>query len=458
MRAVVVAGVGSGAGKTTVSLGLMAAYRRRGLRVQPFKVGPDFIDPGIHALAAGRSSRNLDGWMCPRPYVAGLFRRLANEADIAVVEGMMGLFDGHDPRSDAGSTAEMAIWLGAPVVLVVDVWGLARSAAAVVSGYATFNRRLRVAGVIFNRTGGEKHEQLLREALASSRIRARPLGHLMRRDHLALPERHLGLHTAAEGKIGPGFFKRLAGVVETGIDLDAMFDLASIGTRIKKSASAPKWTGPRVRIGVARDVAFQFYYEDNLEALRAVGADLVFFSPLDDRALPTGLGGLYLGGGYPELYARGLSRNHSMMRDLRAFVAAGRPVYAECGGLMLLCKAIEGRDGRRYPMAGLLPVTSSLRRNGVVLGYAEVETVLPTLLGPPGARILGHEFHASMIDEPPAGFGCAYRLRDGDRGPVRREGYTHRGLLASYVHLHFASRPAVAASIVHACAGAREVS
>ncbi len=450
-----VAGVGSGVGKTTVSLGLMAAFRRRGLRVQPFKVGPDFIDPGLHALAAGAPSRNLDSWMCPRRYVTRLFRRLAREADIAVIEGVMGLFDGYGPRSNAGSTAEVAHWLDAPVILVVDAWGLARSAAAVLSGYAGFDRRVRVAGVIFNRTGGEGHYRLLCEAVASSRLRVKPLGHLPRRDDLAMPERHLGLQTAAEGHLGPDFFTRLADAVEAGIDLDAVRDLGRSPRRL--GAPAPDTRriprpNIRVRIGVARDEAFQFYYEDNFEALRAAGAELVFFSPLRDQALPADLGGLYMGGGYPELYAGELSHNESLLRDLRAFADAGRPIYAECGGLMLLCREIEDPDGRRHPAAGLLPVAARLRRDGVVLRYTEVETVRPTLLGPIGTKVRGHEFHASVIDEPPPAFDRAYELRSRRRESVGREGYARGSLLASYVHLHFGSHPAVAASIVRACA------
>lgn len=455
-----VAGVGSGVGKTTVSLGLMAAFRRRGLRVQPFKVGPDFIDPGLHALATGGPSRNLDGWMCPRGYVTDLFRRLAREADVAVIEGVMGLFDGYDPRSDAGSTAEVARWVEAPVILVVDAWGLARSAAAVLSGYAGFDRRVPVTGVIFNRTGGEGHYRLLCEAIASSRLRVKPVGHLPRRADLAMPERHLGLHTAVEGHLGPDFFARLADAVETGIDLDAVRDLARSPGRI--GASAPDihripHQSVRVRIGVARDEAFQFYYEDNFEALRTAGADLVFFSPLRDRSLPVDLGGLYLGGGYPELYAGKLSRNESMLRDLRAFAEAGRPIYAECGGLMMLCREIEDLDGRRHPVAGLLPVAAYLRRDGVVLRYTEVETVRPTLLGPPGTKLRGHEFHASVIDEPPAAIDRAYELRSRRRDSVGREGYSRGSLLASYVHLHFGPHPAVAASVVRACTNQGEV-
>lgn len=449
-----VAGVGSGVGKTTVSLGLMAAFRSRGLRVQPFKVGPDFIDTGLHALAAGTPSRNLDGWMCPRRYVTDLFLRLAREADVAIVEGVMGLFDGYGPRSNAGSTTEVARWLDVPVILVVDAWGLARSAAAVLSGFAGFDRRARVAGVIFNRTGGEGHYRLLCEAVASSRLRVRPLGHLPRRDDLAMPERHLGLHMAAEGHLGPDFFTRLADAVETGIDLGAVLDLTRSSRRIAPAPDTRRIPrqNVRARIGVARDEAFQFYYEDNLEALRAAGAELVFFSPLRDRTLPVDLGGLYLGGGYPELYAGSLSHNEPMLRDLRAFANAGRPIYAECGGLMLLCREIEDPRGRRHPVAGLLPVAARLRRDGVVLRYTEVETVRPTLLGPPGTNVRGHEFHASVIDEPPPAFDRAYELRGRRRESVGREGYARGNLLASYVHLHFGSHTAVAASIVRVCA------
>jgi len=460
VRAVVVGGTGSGVGKTTVSLGLMSAFRRRGLRVQPFKIGPDFIDAGLHALAAGRPSRNLDGWMCSRDYVVALFRQTAARADVAVVEGVMGLFDGPDPTADAGSTAEIAEWVRCPIVLVVDASGMARSAAAVVTGYERFGATTRIDGVVFNRAGGPGHDRILSDALRSADVRARPLGSLPRLSELAIPERHLGLHTSLEGHLAPGYFERLAAVVEEHLDLDALLRLPSPAPEIatetnpteRRDGSAPR---RGARIGVARDAAFQFYYEDNLEALRAAGAELVFWSPLGDARLPGNLDGLYLGGGYPELYAREISNHGAMLESLRAFVEEGHPVYAECGGLMLLCDELRDRDGGRHRMAGILPGTVRMRADRFSLGYVEVETTAPTPLGPTGTVARGHEFHYSTLDGPPPTIDRAYALRERGRGPMRSEGFRHKGVLASYVHLHFGSNPAIAGAFVRACADGR---
>ena len=393
-RGLVIAGTQSGVGKTTVTLGLIAALRRRGLAVQPFKVGPDFIDPGHHTRAAGRVSRNLDGWMLSRDDNLALFRRHAGQAQVAVVEGVMGLFDGYDGLSEAGSTAQMAKWLGLPVLLVVDARAMARSAAALVHGFASFDPDLTLAGVVFNRIGGAAHLHYLEQAL-SQLAGVKCLGGLPREAHLTIPERHLGLTTAEDHPLEEEHLEHLADFLEDHLDLDGL--LASLPVLAISPEAPPPPVAPTVRLGVARDRAFCFYYPENLELLARFGAELVPFSPLTAPQLPENLHGLYLGGGYPELFAAQLAANEGLKRDLREQAAAGLPVYAECGGLMYLSQEIQDLEGRHYPMAGVLPLKVRMLKRFRALGYREITLTAAGLLGPAGTRARGHEFHYSEI-------------------------------------------------------------
>lgn len=456
-RALVVAGVASGVGKTTVTLGLLEAFRRRGLVVQAFKVGPDFIDPGFHQFVTGRPSYNLDAWMCGRDHVIDSVVRRSADADLALIEGVMGCFDGVDGTTDEGSTAQVAKWLGAPVLLVVDARAQARSAAAVVLGFERFDPALRVGGVILNRVGGDAHARWATDAVVRA-CQAVPLGALRRDEGLTLPERHLGLVTAVEGTLTAVRLARLADAVERNVQLERLLDLAvplRPGDERPARGRPPRendaCTAPPVRIGVARDAAFQFYYPDNLEALRAAGGEIVPWSPLGDAQLPD-VDGLYLGGGYPELHARRLAANVPMLEALRAAAGAGTPIYAECGGLMYLCDAIEDPDGVTHPMVGLLPTTVRMRPRRLTLGYTEVELTADTPLGRAGAIARGHEFHYSSIDPVPDSVPRAYRVRR-RRGGERPEGYLVGNALLSYVHLHFGSNLDVARSFVDACRG-----
>ena len=441
----VIGGVASGVGKTTVTLGLLSALRRRGLTVQPFKVGPDFIDPGFHRLASGRPSRNLDAWMLSRSYCVESFARHSADADLAVVEGVMGLFDGAEGKSDEGSTAQMAKWLGAPVILVVDAEKMARSGAAVVLGFEHFDPDLHLAGVIFNQVAGEGHYRFLVEGLAGV-TEAEPLGYLPRREDLALPERHLGLVTARERSFSETFFDRLARTFEETVDVDRLVAMARSQVLPQATATSPR-RQVRARIGVALDHAFQFYYPDNLEELETAGAELTYWSPLTDSKLPD-VDALYLGGGYPEVHARELAANEPMRRAVRNFAESGGPIYAECGGLMYLAEALEDLEGRIHPMVGLLPTTIRINPRRLTLRYVEVELGEPTLLGAPGTVIRGHEFHYSRMDEPPSNTRRVYRLRTRRGGGEQPEGYVCGTVLASYVHLHFGSNPSVARALV----------
>jgi cobyrinic acid a,c-diamide synthase len=454
VKGIVIAGTHSGCGKTTISLGLMAALARRGLRVAPFKVGPDFIDPGHHARVAGRPGRNLDGWMLSRDYNRHAFLAAAGSADVAVVEGVMGLFDGYDGRTEAGSTAQMAKWLGLPVLLVVDARSMARSAAALVQGFENFDPALRFAGVVFNHLGSDRHLGYLREALEGA-VRMPCRGGLLREEEIAIPERHLGLVTREDHPLEDAAIGRLADRVEKRLGLEEL--LAGMPEITGPAAPEPpgsEQTARRVRIGVARDNAFCFYYPDNLERLEGCGAQLLFFSPIQDAALPSDLDGIYLGGGYPELFAEQLAANASMRRDLREQSLAGMPIYAECGGFMYLGRELQDHQGRTFPMTGCFPFKTRMLPRLKALGYREVHLVRQTLLGEGGAVIRGHEFHYSeMLDLPAAPPECetVYRVAGRDGTPKTAEGYAVRRTLGSYIHLHFGSAPRAAAALVESC-------
>jgi cobyrinic acid a,c-diamide synthase len=443
LPAFVIAGTHSGVGKTTVALAMMAALRRRGLKVAPFKVGPDFIDAGLHAAAAGGAARNLDGWMLPRETNVACWRKNVRGKDAAIVEGMMGLYDGQSGRGEAGSTAEMAKWLGLSVVLVADASALARSAAALCLGYRNFDRGVDVAGVIFNRVGGPGHAALLKDALASTMLGC--FGALPFDARLQIPERHLGLATAAERVLTPRMLERLARWAEAHLDLDALLERARVRVALPppERAAAPG----RVTVAVARDRAFSFYYADNLDALRAAGARLRFFSPIADRRLPAGTSGIYFGGGYPELYARELALNRPLLRAVRDFVAGGGPVYAECGGLMYLSKALIDVNGRRHAMAGVYPFATRMHPALRMIGYREVVFRRGGFL-PAGESARGHEFHYSTLEKAaaqttPRAYTRAAREECG--------GYVHKNCVASYVHLHFGSNPGFVRRFVAVC-------
>jgi cobyrinic acid a,c-diamide synthase len=452
VKGFVIAGPSSGAGKTTVSLALMAALRERGLKVQPFKCGPDFIDPGHHTRICGRPSRNLDGWMLSDQTNRAIFHSAAQGADVCVVEGVMGLFDGASGKSAVGSTAEIAKLLDLPVVLVVDVSAMARSAAAVVHGFETFDPTVRLAGVIFNKAGGPGHAQMLGEAMESG-CSTPLLGCLPRNEKIQIPERYLGLHIAEENPLTEETISLLASIVESNLDVTRL--LASLPDIPVPRAGETSKTQCDVRIGVARDRPFSFYYEDNLDALRACGAEIVEFSPLSDAQLPASVDALYLGGGYPELHAGQLGGNRQMLAAIRRFGEEGGPIYAECGGLMLLAEDVVNRDGEGFPMAGLLPLRVQMTDRLVKFGYAEVTLNADSLWGVAGAKARGHSFHCSTITEA-GNTERQYHIRYSLGGLREQEGFRLKNVLASYIHLHFLSNPDIPARLVKNIRRARE--
>jgi cobyrinic acid a,c-diamide synthase len=441
----VVAGVSSGVGKTSITAAIARALSARGLKVAMFKVGPDYLDPTYHARAARGTAQNLDGWMMGERGVRETFARASRGADVALIEGVMGLFDGLTPTGEDASTAQMAKWLDAPVVLVCDASGMARSIAALAQGYASFDPAVALRGVIANRVGSARHLELLREALGG---RFPYVAGMLKKPGLSFPERHLGLRTAEEAAVSEETFDAWGRLAEEWLDLDALLALARSASPVPEIADNAARAPVRCRIGIARDEAFHFYYAYNLSLLEQLGAQLVPFSPIHDRALPD-VDGLYLGGGYPEVHAAALAANTAMREAVRAF-AAEKPVYAECGGLMYLASSIRTRDGAVHPMVGIVPGEAVMADRLQAIGYVEVETTATTVLGPAGTRYRGHQFRYSelALNGEIAQVLSLVRPRDGTES---REGYSRSNVLATYVHAHWASNPEVARAFVAAC-------
>ncbi len=441
---VVVAGTHSGAGKTTVASGLMAALASKGLKVAPFKVGPDFIDPSYHSLATGRPGRNLDAFLSGPELVAPLFAHGSRGADVAVIEGVMGLFDGKGGSGELASTAHVAKLLDAPVLLVVDASAMARSAAALVHGYATFDPALRVAGVVLNRVGSATHETMLREAIEPLGV---PVLGVLRRDaSLANPDRYLGLVPVAERRNDARATLDAAGAaVARSLDLDGTLRLAASAGPLLAQPWNPESSEPSLptRISVAAGPSFSFLYRENLELLEGAGAEIAFFDPTSDEALPEGTDALYLGGGFPETYADTLSANEPLQEEVRRFAREGHPIIAECGGLIYLARELDGR-----PMCGVLDAEARMT-DRLTLGYREARALSSSPLAPEDATARGHEFHYSAV-EPRAGARAAWNLSG--RGP---EGFVSGGVHASYLHTHWAATPELPRRLVRYAAQVR---
>ncbi|GHJ38446.1 cobyrinate a,c-diamide synthase [Streptomyces sp. TS71-3] len=471
----IIAAPASGSGKTTVATGLMAAYTASGLTVSPHKVGPDYIDPGYHALATGRPGRNLDAFLCGTDLVAPLFAHGAAGCDLAVVEGVMGLYDGASGRGDLASTAQVATLLKAPVVLVVDASAQSRSVAALVHGFASWDSTVRIGGVILNKVGSDRHEALLREALDESGVPV--LGALRRAEQVRTPSRHLGLVPAAERHAEAlEAVRAMAEQVRAGCDLPALLALARTAgttpedawdpaaaiaaagamaappfpspTASASAAAEPPATPPATgtvrppRIAVAGGPAFTFSYTEHIELLAAAGAEVAFFDPLRDEGLPDGTDGLVIGGGFPEVYAPELSANEPLRKAVGALAGSGAPVAAECAGLLYLARSLDGA-----PMCGVLDAEARMTSK-LTLGYREAVAVSGSALAAPGTRMRGHEFHRTVL-EPGAGEHPAWGLHGGQR---RVEGFVEGGVHASYLHTHWAGRPDVVRRFTDRCA------
>jgi cobyrinic acid a,c-diamide synthase len=450
----VVAGTQSGVGKTTLTAGIITALRRRGLIVQPFKVGPDYIDPTYHTLAAGRPCRNLDTWMVPPERVRCLFSRAMRGVDVAIIEGVMGLYDGAGYDEETGSTSEVAKLLEAPVFVVLDASKLARSAGAIALGFQRFDDGLPWGGFIINCVASEPHGRGVAAAVA--RATGLPvLGWLPRKKTLCIPERHLGLVPTCEPGRWLEFMEAAGDHAARHLDLDRLLAIAQHAPPLPGiDTTERRPDGFRPVIAVARDEAFHFTYEDNLDLLRVAGAEIVFFSPLHDAVLPARTAGIILSGGFPEFYAAPLAANRSLHAALHAAHQQGLPIYAECGGLMYLTQALVDGDQREHAMVGLLP-GRCVMSGRLTLGYRLAQSALHSWFLREGETIRGHEFHYSVWEGRPDDLPPAYFLLPrSEAGAARPEGAQVGNLWASYVHVHLAAKPELAARFVAACRGA----
>jgi cobyrinic acid a,c-diamide synthase len=434
---VVVAGVTSGVGKTSVALGIMRGLSKRGLRVQPFKVGPDFIDPSYHSLISNRKSRNLDVWMMGRKGVLECFASACQDADVAVIEGVMGLYDGVSGKNDFASTAHVAKILDAPIVLVVDASKGARSIAAIILGFLHFDRNLQIRAVILNKVAGERHAKYIIDALAD-KVKVPVIGVLYRNSKVQMQERHLGLVPALELKAAKNdMISRTARYISESLDLDRVLNLCS-STVLLDAQNSPQ-RPVKTRIAVALDESFNFYYADNLAALKRSGANLVFFSPVKDEKLPDDVHGLILGGGFPEVLADKLEGNRSMVRSIRRAVNEGMPIYGECGGLMYLTRSISRYRGERKvrKMAGIVDA-DTIMTGMLTLNYTAADCTA-SIFG--NMHLRGHEFHYSSIENIASDSRFAYSMKKGNGITGKHDGFIiNDNSLAAYMHLHFANR------------------
>jgi cobyrinic acid a,c-diamide synthase len=451
---IVVAGVASGVGKTTIATGLMAALATQGLRVQGYKVGPDYIDPTYHRAATARPSYNLDIWLSSQALVRKRFDAGMRNADIAIIEGVMGLFDGRKNTRDSASTAEVARLLNAPVLLVIDVSHMGQSVAALVNGFQNLDPRVHVAGVILNKVASADHEATLKHAIAEW-TGIPVLGTIRRDTGLSLPARHLGLVPVPETTIEA---QALADSIKRSVDVEGIVNLARFAgplpelitdTRTDEIVSFPFLQSvPPVRIGLALDAAFSFYYPETLETFANMGVEIVPFSPLKDNSPPDDIDLLYFGGGFPEVFAGQLAENHAMLAGVRSAVQRGVLVYAECGGYMYLGKCCIDAANMSHQLLGVLPYTFQMGTERAQLGYREITMVRDTILGPAGTHLRGHEFHWSQIVDPLSREHAAYQLEERED---TREGYASKTILASYVHVPLAANPSIMIRLIHNC-------
>jgi cobyrinic acid a,c-diamide synthase len=446
-RRLVIAGTGSGVGKTTLTIGLMAALKKKGYTVQGFKCGPDYIDPTYHTAVTGRVSRNIDSWMLGHEMVKEIVNRACVGADISIIEGVMGFFDGKNPLSNSGSTAEISMITESPVILVVNCASMARSAAAIVKGFQVFHIETNIVGVIANQVGSEGHFKIVKSAIEQE-CGIPVLGYLKKDRQLTIPERHLGLIPSVErGELQP-FFDRLGDLVLETIDVDLLYTLSETSHLEIKEFQFKRREKEEVRIAVAKDAAFNFYYEENLEILEAFGAEIVEFSPLKGETLPKDVDGLYIGGGFPEEFAAELTWQTEVKNSIRTAIEKGIPTLAECGGFMYLTESLETTDEKIYEMVGVVPGKVKMQSKLAALGYREISAEQDNFLLKGNLTAKGHEFHYSTF-EPREEFQPAYQTK-GMRG-IKKDGYMKGNLIAGYTHFHFGSCPELAANWVMKC-------
>lgn len=450
-KRIVIAGTGSGVGKTTLTIGLMSALRKSGLIVQGFKCGPDYIDPSYHTAVTNRVSRNLDSWMLSKEIVLDIFTHGSQGADISIMEGVMGFFDGKNPETNEGSTAEISMITESPVLLVVNCASMARSAAAIVKGFQMFADGPNIIGVIANRVGSEGHFKLVKRAIEQE-CQIPVIGYLKRELDIEIPERHLGLIPSIErGELDP-FFDKLGELVLETVDIEQLLILSQ-ASPLNKNETASLFKNKKeksIKIAVAKDAAFNFYYPENLEILQSYGAEIVYFSPLADEPVPTDIDGLYIGGGFPEEFARELSQNQQVKASIKKAIEQGLPTLAECGGFMYLTESIETTQKAKYEMVGIISGEVKMQSKRAALGYREISGRKGNILIGEHQKARGHEFHYSTFHTE-ADIQYAYETK-GMRG-TKLEGYLKHNLVAGYTHFHFASCPDMVENWINYCKG-----
>ncbi|MDN4493954.1 cobyrinate a,c-diamide synthase [Ureibacillus aquaedulcis] len=446
MKRFVIAGTGSGVGKTTLTVGLMKALMNKGFKVQGFKCGPDYIDPSYHTAVTKRTSRNIDSWMLSHDVVETIVSRASEQADVAIIEGVMGFYDGKSPLTDVGSTAEISRITSSPVLLVVNAASMARSAAAIVRGFQTLSQDVNIVGVIANQLGSKSHYEIVKAAIEQE-CQIPVIGYLQKGAVPPIPSRHLGLVPAIERGELDSYFEEVAQAIEATVDLELLLSLTEAPILNQTAAIFEKQQNEKVHIAVAKDEAFNFYYPENLELLEAHGAELHYFSPLRNERVPEIAQGLYIGGGFPEEFAKQLSENEFTKESIRETISAGVPTLAECGGFMYCTDAIQRRDGEQFNMLGIIPGKVVMQDKLAALGYREITGMDGNFLIDSHQQAKGHEFHYSTYQGDvvsPAYFSKG-RFR------AQQEGFLHKNLVAGYTHFHFASNPQLVENWLTAC-------
>jgi len=435
-RRIVIAGTESGVGKTTVTIGLMSAFSQNGYIVQGFKCGPDYIDPTYHTAVTNRPSRNLDSWMLKEHVLKEILWNGSKGADLSIIEGVMGFYDGYNAHSNKGSTAELSMITQSPVLLVINGEGLARSAAAIIKGFQVFEKEVNIVGVIVNRVGSKGHYQLLKEAIESE-CQIPVVGYMKCHDNLKIPERHLGLIPSIQRGELNSFFEKLGQVIAETVNLEKIYELSEAPSiELPSHSIFQQKSSPKVKIAIAKDEAFHFYYPENLELLKLNGAELIYFSPLNGETIPNDVCGLYIGGGFPEEFSEQLAKNEDVKVSIKSAILKGIPTLAECGGFMYLTKSIQTTDGNEHKMVGVIPGKVKMHNSLMTIGYREIEGEIGNFLLPKGWKARGHEYHYSTFETEDK-IKYAYRTKGYQK--EENEGYLNGNLIAGYTHIHFAS-------------------
>lgn len=453
----VLAGTNSGVGKTTITLGLLNGFKRRGVDVQPFKSGPDYIDPAFHTFVTGNVSRNLDAWLLPEMAIKNLMNKSGAGKALSIIEGVMGFYDGHTVHKRKGSTAHLSKIVEAPVVLILNGSGISTSAAAIVHGFKSFDPEVNVAGVILNMVNSERHYDILKDAIETF-TGVKCYGYLKKNLDMNLSSRHLGLIPSYEVDQLREKIDLISDMMDESIDFDGLLALGQSAPVLRSSALMPHKQFSDLKIGVPKDKAFNFYYQDNLDLLETLGAELIYFSPMYDEEVPLGLDGLYIGGGFPEVFAKTLSDNTSMLSSMRRFVESERPVYAECGGLMYMCHKIVDLEGKAFEMVGILPNETLMTKRLQHFGYVDVSLGQDALIGKKGMTFMAHEFHRSKVIDMEQDIKSYIVEKNKGDGDIKKWqcGYSYKNFLGGYAHVHFYNNLEIPVHFLEKCQMVKE--